>query len=107
MRDEDLPLITHEEALAVRHWPVRAYRIWRPRTVLQRERWLRAEDSWYVAQDQPLKVDRPDYGGDRPEDSVVARGGVDCAVRRINSNAWSRCARRSSAGKQRCHPEPN
>ena len=49
MRDEDLPLISHEEAMAVRHLPVGGYQVWRPRTVMERERGLRAEESWYVA----------------------------------------------------------
>ena len=53
LRDEDLPLITHEEALAVRHWQVGGYRVWRPRTVMEQEPGLRAEDSWYVAREQP------------------------------------------------------
>ena len=63
LRDEDLPLIIHEEALAVRHWPVGGYRVWRPRTVMERERQLKAEDSWYVAREQPRRMERPDYEG--------------------------------------------
>ena len=43
--------------------------------MLERERGLRAEDSWYVVRDQPRRVERPDYGEDRPEDSGDARGG--------------------------------
>ena len=35
LRDEDLPLIGHEGALAVRNWPVGGYRVWRPRTVME------------------------------------------------------------------------
>ena len=77
LRDEDLPLITHEEALAVRHWPVGGYRVWRPRTVVEQERGLRAEDSWYVAREQPRRMERPDYGGDRPQESAFARRGEE------------------------------
>ena len=85
MRDEDLPVIIHEEALAVRHWPVGGYRVWRPRTVMERERGLRAEDTWYVARQQPREVERPDYERDRPEESVFDKRGGEA---RAEEGGW-------------------
>ena len=49
--------------------------MWRPRTVVEQERGLRAEDSWYVAWEQPRRMERPDDGGDRPEESAFAKTG--------------------------------
>ena len=40
---------------------------------MEQERELRPEDSWYVAREQPRRMERPDYGGDRPEESAFAR----------------------------------
>ena len=62
--------------------------MWRPRTVMERERGLRAEESWYVAREQPRRMERPDYG----EESVFARSGGEAMAEEggweVPRDAW-------------------
>ena len=79
--------MTYAAALAIERWPTGGARVLTPRTRLEREAGMRAEDSWFVARERPAEKVEPDYGGgDRVEDQRTLgkskeadRGGVRIA----------------------------
>ena len=88
--------MTYAAALTAERWPAGGARVLTPRTRLEVEAGMRAEDSWLVARERPVGRVDPDYGDrDQVEDQRTLamgreadRGGYVPRDDRVPASLW-------------------